>query len=98
MVILLTGSYEKILNYVISMDAIFWALTAGCLFVLRRRAPQPSAFSTPGHPYSTALFCLVCIGVVGNTFYKYPSNTFIGLAILAAGVPVYYIWKRASHA
>jgi len=98
MVILFTGSYEKILNYVISMDAIFWALTAGCLFVLRRRAPQPSAFSTPGHPYSTALFCLVCVGVVGNTFYKYPSNTFIGLAILAAGVPVYYIWKRASHA
>lgn len=98
MVILLTGSYEKILNYVISMDAIFWALTAGCLFVLRRRMPQPSRFSMPGHPYTTALFCLACAGVVANTIYIYPGNTLIGVVILAAGVPMYYIWKRTSRA
>jgi APA family basic amino acid/polyamine antiporter len=98
MVILLTGSYEKILNYVISMDAIFWALTAGCLFVLRKRMPQRSAFSMPGHPYTTALFCLACAGVVANTIYKYPGNTLIGVAILAAGIPMYYIWKRTSRA
>ena len=98
MVILLFGTYDKILNYVISMDAIFWGLTAGCLFILRRRIRQQSAFSMPGHPYTTALFCLVCAGVVANTIYTFPKNTLIGMAILAAGVPVYYIWKRTSHA
>jgi APA family basic amino acid/polyamine antiporter len=96
MVILLTGSYGPILNYVTSMDAIFWTLTAGCLFVLRRRSPQPSAFSMPGHPYTTALFCLACAGVVANTVYTYPGNTLIGMAILIAGVPMYYIWKWTS--
>jgi APA family basic amino acid/polyamine antiporter len=98
MVILLTGSYGTILNYVISMDAIFWALTAACLFVLRRREPTVSAFAMPGHPWTTALFCLACVGVVANTIYRYPGNTLIGFAILAAGVPVYYIWRRTSHA
>jgi APA family basic amino acid/polyamine antiporter len=96
-VIVLTGSYGTILNYVTSMDAVFWALTAGCLFVLRRRDTAASAFPMPGHPYSTALFCLACTGVVANTIYRYPGNTLIGFAILAAGVPVYYIWKKASH-
>jgi len=98
MVILLTGSYEKILNYVTSMDVLFWALTAGCIFVLRRRAPARSAFAMPGHPYTTALFCVVCLAVVGNTLYRFPENTLIGFAILVAGVPLYYIWRRTSHA
>jgi basic amino acid/polyamine antiporter, APA family len=98
LVILLSGSYEKILNYVVSMDAIFWTLTAGCLFVLRRRDTAPSSFRMPGHPFTTALFCLACAGVVANTVYKYPGNTLIGLAILAAGVPVYYIWTRRLRA
>jgi len=96
-VILLTGSYGTILNYVTSMDALFWALTAACLFAFRRRGPAASAFPMPGHPYSTALFCLACAGIVGNTIYRYPMNTLIGFAILAAGVPVYYIWRKVCH-
>src|SRR5260370_12805530 len=98
LVILLSGSYEKILNYVVSMDAIFWTLTAGCLFVLRRRDTTASGFRVPGHPFTTALFCLACARVVANTVSRYPGNTLIGLAILAAGVPVYYIWTRTLRA
>jgi APA family basic amino acid/polyamine antiporter len=96
-VILLTGSYEKILNYVISMDALFWTLTAACLFILRRRDPQPATFRMPGHPFTTALFCLACASVVAVTFYRFPGDSLIGLAILATGVPVYYIWRKVSH-
>jgi basic amino acid/polyamine antiporter, APA family len=98
MVILLTGGYDKILNYVTSMDVLFWALTAASLFVLRQRDPVRSAFSMPGHPFTTALFCAVCLAVVGNTLYTYPENTLIGVAILAAGVPMYYIWRRTLRA
>jgi APA family basic amino acid/polyamine antiporter len=93
-VILLTGSYEKILNYVTSMDAIFWTLTASCIFLFRRNDTLRPAFRVPGHPFTTALFCLASAGVAGNAIYTDPSNTLIGLAILAAGVPVYYIWRH----
>lgn len=97
LVILLLGSYDKILNYVISVDALFWGLTASCLFALRRRSQQRSKASMPGHPFTTGIFCLICAGVVANTVYKFPENTVIGMAILAAGIPVYYIWKWKSR-
>jgi APA family basic amino acid/polyamine antiporter len=91
-------SYEKILGYVISMDAMFWGLTAGCLFIFRRRVAAQPVFRMPGHPFTTAFFCLACAGVVANTVYKFPGDTLIGMAILAAGVPVYYIWRWTSRA
>ena len=36
-VITLTGKYEQILNYVVSMDFLFFGLTATCIFIFRRR-------------------------------------------------------------
>jgi APA family basic amino acid/polyamine antiporter len=89
--------YEKILSYVIAMDAMFWALTAGCLFVFRRRSGAPPDVRVPGHPFTTAVFCLACTAVVANTIYKFPADTFKGIVILLAGVPMYYIWKWTSH-
>ena len=93
-VIALSGRYEEILNYVVSVDWIFFGLAAASLFVLRRRdGPAAAAFVTPGHPWTTAAFVAVSALVVVNTTYKYPANSAVGLAILAAGVPVYALWR-----
>ena len=97
-IIFLSGSYGQILNYVTSMDWIFFGLSASCLFILRRRDPQAAQVRMPGHPITTALFCLVSWAVAGNAIYRYPRNTLFGLAILASGIPLYYIWKRISRA
>jgi len=93
MLILLSGSYAQILNYVTAMDWIFFGLTASCLFVLRRDS-APAEFRMPLHPVSTGLFCLVCWAVVANTIYRYPENTLVGMAILISGIPVYLIWQK----
>ncbi|MGH9704716.1 MAG: APC family permease [Candidatus Acidiferrales bacterium] len=106
--ITLLGRYEQILNYVVSMDFIFFGLSASCLFVFRRRerqaarearkdsavGPEKSGYLVPGHPATTALFVLASWLVVINTIYKYPRNTLAGMAILLAGVPVYFLWRR----
>lgn len=93
-VVALSGTYEQILSYVVSDDFIFFGLTASCIFVFRRRDPASAkTFSMPGHPYTTALFVLVCALVVVNTVYTYPVNTLIGVGILLTGIPVYYFWK-----
>jgi hypothetical protein len=34
--------------------------------------------------------------VVVNTVWRYPENTLIGLAILAAGVPAFLQWRRSA--
>ncbi|HET7464392.1 MAG TPA: amino acid permease [Longimicrobium sp.] len=99
LVIALTGSYEQILNYVVSVDFIFFGLTAGAIFLFRRRAAEDgdAGWSVPGHPVTTALFIAACVLIVATTIYKYPANSAIGLAIMLAGIPVYYIWSRRSR-
>src|SRR5689334_8750058 len=61
------GRYEQILNYVVSMDFIFFGLTACCIFVFRKRAgAKPNSNRTPGHPFTTLLFIAACWLVVIN--------------------------------
>jgi APA family basic amino acid/polyamine antiporter len=96
-VIALSGSYEQILNYVVSMNFAFFGLSATCLLVLRAReteAGRSAGFRVPGHPWTTLLFIAICWLVVVNTVYQYPANSLIGVGILLLGLPVYAIWNR----
>ena len=107
-VITLSGRYEQILNYVISVDVIFFALTAATVFIFRRRrktdSPVPDAgpprtassartFRVPGHPFTTLFFIVACGGVAFSTLYRYPHNSLIGLGIMLTGLPAYLFWK-----
>lgn len=96
-IIALSGRYEQILNYVVSADFIFFGLSATCIFALRRndvRGKKPAfGYNIPGHPVTTVMFVTASWFVVINTIFRYPANTVIGLAIMAAGVPAYFFWK-----
>ncbi len=91
----LSGRYDQILGYVVSMDWIFFGLTAVSLFVLRRRSGERASFEVPGHPFTTAAFALIAFAVAANTIYRYPQNTLVGLLLVVAGVPVFFFWRRA---
>ena len=93
-VVALSGRYDQILNYVVSMDFLFFGLTGVSLFVFRRRQKDSlaSGYRAPGHPFTTAAFVLVSWLVVINTLYKYPKNSLLGMFILLLGVPVYGFW------
>jgi APA family basic amino acid/polyamine antiporter len=100
-VIALSGRYEQILNYVVSMDFLFFGLTATTIFVFRRRAARgemnaSQGYRMPGHPVSTAIFVTICWWVVVNTVYRYPQNSLVGFALLLAGIPVYWFWSRRT--
>lgn len=103
-VIALSGRYDQILSYVVSMDFLFFGLTATCIFVFRRsgKGAHETAGSgglarMPGHPVSTFMFVVVCWLVVINTIFKYPRNTAVGFGILFAGIPVYVLWSRQKR-
>jgi APA family basic amino acid/polyamine antiporter len=90
-IIALLGTYERILNYVVSIDSIFFGLTACCIFVFHRREAI-AVTRVPGHPVTTILFIAVCWLVAANTIYRYPENTLIGIGFLVTGVLVYMLW------
>ena len=93
-VITLSGRYEQILNYVISVDVIFFALTAATVFVFRRRRIEnDTGFKIPGHPFTTVFFIAACGAVAFSTIYRYPHNSAIGLGIMLTGMPVYLLWR-----
>ncbi len=98
-IICLSGRYEQILNYVVSVDFILFAFTAASLFVFRRTGlgDGPHLYRSPGHPYTTGLFVLACAAIVITTILTYPLNSAGGLAILAAGIPVYWLWSRRKR-
>jgi APA family basic amino acid/polyamine antiporter len=93
-IIALSGRYEQILNYVISVDFISFGMTGLALLVFRHREPGSQGFRAPGHPFTTIFFITASFAVVLSTIAKYPANSAIGLAILLTGVPVYFIWRR----
>jgi len=94
LVVALSGRYEQILNYVVSMDFLFFGLTGASLFVFRRREAERviEGYRVPWHPFTTGLFVLVCWLVVANTIYKYPMNSLLGMSILLLGIPAYAFW------
>ena len=91
--IAVSGRYEQILNYVVSVDFIAMGLTGATLFVYRKRGEQ-GEFRAPGHPVTTLFFVLSCWLVVAATLQRYPGDSVKGLAILALGLPVYALWAR----
>jgi APA family basic amino acid/polyamine antiporter len=99
--VVLLGTYEQILSYVVVMDWLFFGLTASCIFVFRGRdrhemavdAASEKGFRVPGHPWTTGLFVTISWLVTFNTIYKYPRNAGVALCILFVGVPVFYFFR-----
>ena len=97
--IALSGHYDGILSYVVSIDFIFFGLTALALFRFRRRDTLDAR--APGYvapPLTTLLFIVVSWGVVVATFVSHPRQSFIGLGLVLAGAPAYLLWRRRSSA
>lgn len=103
--VVLLGTFEQILSYVVVMDWLFFGLTASCIFVFRAREkrsrgtgdPESSGYRVPGHPWTTAVFTAAAWLVVLNTIYKYPRNSGVALCILLLGIPVYIVVQKFAR-
>ena len=98
-VLAIAGSYEILFSYVIFAAWIFYGMAVLAVLVLRRKAPDvPRPYKMWGYPVTPLLFAGISFWFVVNTIISKPGPSLIGLAIVAAGVPVYYVWRRiASH-
>lgn len=103
--VMLLGTFEQILNYVVVMDWLFFGLSASCLFVFRAREKRASlsgkaeaaiGYRVPGHPWTTAAFVIAAWLIVLNTIYKHPENSGIAVCILLLGLPVYLMLRRMA--
>jgi APA family basic amino acid/polyamine antiporter len=93
--LILSGSYSDLLDYVIFAALLFYILTIAALFVLRRAQPDlERPYRAFGYPVLPALYIAAAVLIeILLLFYK-PNYTWPGLIIVMLGLPVYFVWHR----
>jgi APA family basic amino acid/polyamine antiporter len=93
MILVMTGTYGGLVDSVVFADWIFFGLTVAAVIVLRRRIPPatrgPGAYLAPGYPVLPILFAAASAFVVVGAIRTNPLRSAIGVALMAAGVPIY---------
>lgn len=93
--LILTGTFDFLLNYVSVIIAIFSALSVGAVLVLRRKRPElKRPYKIWGYPAVPLLFIIVNLGIALATLREKPWDALRGLVIVALGIPAYYFWKN----
>jgi APA family basic amino acid/polyamine antiporter len=90
----LSGSYETLFSYVLFAAWIFHALTVLGVPILRRKHPKlMRPYKMWGYPVTPWLFVAFALWFVLNTMITKPSSSLIGSAIIASGLPIYFVWR-----
>src|SRR6266513_1861985 len=99
-VIACSGTYGEILNFEVTVDFIFFGMTAAALFILRRHriGSDSVSYLVPGHTFTTIVCVLSCAGIVLSALIASPRNSAIALGVMLAGLPVYYFWRKFRRA
>lgn len=91
----LLGSFQSLADSFTFTMWIFYGLAGSTIFILRARRPNATRpFRCPGYPLLPGIFVLCSVVMTVLSIVKSPSQTLPWLAVLACGVPVYYVWRR----
>ena len=94
-VLILTGSFERLVIYSGTVLMIFSALAVGAVPTLRRREPNlPRPYRTPLYPYVPIFYLFVAAVIVGSALHERPVEASLGIATVLAGTPLYLLWQR----
>jgi APA family basic amino acid/polyamine antiporter len=96
-VLCLSGTYEALYNYMVFALLLFFAATGLAVLVLRRKAPEVARpYKTWGYPVVPLLFIGMSLAVFASIVTEQPWKSLVGLGLLAAGAPVYVIWRSRA--
>ncbi|HVW84643.1 MAG TPA: amino acid permease [Bryobacteraceae bacterium] len=91
----LSGQYNDLLDYVIFAVLLFYILTIGGLFRLRRTRPElDRPYRAVGYPVLPALYIVMAGLIEILLLWNKPTYTVRGLILVLLGVPVYFLWRR----
>lgn len=92
----LTGSYGQLLDYSIFAALLFYVGVVAAVFVSRWKNPDlPRPYRVLGYPFLPGFFILVALAILGTLLRFKPAFTWPGLLIVALGVPVYFVSRKA---
>ncbi len=93
--LLLGGNFRQLLSLAIFAEWLFYMIAGSTIFVFRWRDPQAARpYRVFGYPFVPALFILVAAVLLCYTFRGDWPNSFYGLLVILAGVPVFEWFRR----
>jgi APA family basic amino acid/polyamine antiporter len=97
-VLALSGSYDRLLTYVIFASLAFNALTVIGLIRLRRTRPDMvRPYRAWGYPVTPALYLAGAFFFLVYIFVGDPADACIGIGLVALGVPAYVWFRRTAQ-
>lgn len=92
-----SGTYGELLNYCTFASLMFYMVTIGGLFILRRREPNAERpYRAFGYPWIPGLYILLAAGICVILLITKTRDTGAGLAIVLLGIPIYY-WQKSRQ-
>lgn len=93
-ILVMSGSFDTITDYVIFASWLFYMLGAYGVFILRKKMPEEHRpYKVWGYPYTPAIFVIFAFFFLMNTIISDTSNAMMGFILIGAGLPIYFFWK-----
>lgn len=96
-ILVLSGKYDDLYNFVIFGSWILYAMAAASVFVLRRKRPDlVRPYKTLGYPVVPILFLIGAAILELSTLRDRPRESLAGIVLILLGLPFYFYWKRTG--
>ena len=97
-IVVLSGWYDDLYNFVIFGSWILYLMTALAVFVLRRKQPHlVRPYRVIGYPIVPVLFVGMALLLLLSTVQTRPRESLMGLGMMSLGIPFYFYWKRKER-
>ena len=98
-VLVLSGKYEELFDFVIFGSWILYGMATASVFVLRRTRPDlPRPYRTFAYPVVPAFFLVGAAILEISTLWTKPKESMAGIALILLGLPFYFYWRKRSAA
>jgi APA family basic amino acid/polyamine antiporter len=95
LVLLVTGSYETLVDYAMFALWLSYGLMVAGVMMLRRTQPHlPRPYRMWGYPVTAILFLAITAWFLGNMLWTRPLPSLASLLLIASGIPIYFVWAR----
>jgi len=93
--LILTGTFQKLIDYVLFGLVFFFAATGAAIIVLRLKAPDAARpYRVRPYPLLPLVFSAVNGAIFAALAAEHPGQAAIAVGLIGTGIPAYFIWNR----
>ncbi len=98
-ILILTGTFQKLIDYVLFGLVFFFAATGAAVIVLRRKAPSlERPYRLRPYPFLPLVFSAVNGAIFVALAVEHPGQAAVAAGMICTGIPAYFLWngRRSS--